>query len=100
MNRKPIKDILIDIQDEEYCFLTAFESLDEEKRNRFLQNCYTASKEHDLALAIVTCNDLKADLDAEMEKEAERLHTLPRSPLFDSFDEIMGGFPSIHKDAA
>lgn len=100
MSRKPIKDILIDIQDDEFCYLTAFESLDEEKRNALLKGFYLAVSMNDSGSAFLTARDLRSDLDAAMEAEAQRIYELPRSPLFLEFDEINSGFPGVQREAA
>lgn len=100
MSRKPIKEILVDIHDDEFCYLTAFEALDEEKRNALLRGFYLASSQHSASSALLTANDLRSDLDAAMEAEAQRIYELPRSPLFVAFDEINSGFPSIERTAA
>lgn len=97
--RKPIKDIVIDIQDEEYWYLTSFEDLDEEKRNDILRRLYHSALCKDKGLALSNAESLQIAIDEAVQVEAQRLHELPPSPFDQSFDEIMSGFPRIRSAA-
>lgn len=99
MNRKPISEIRDDIQDEEYWYLTMFESLDEEKRNDILRRLYHSALCKDKGLALSNAESLQIAIDAEVETEAQRIQDLPRSPLLVAFDDIMEGFPKVRSAA-
>lgn len=85
---KDLETCLDDIHDDEYWYLTAFESIkDEDMKNGILRRLYHSAACKDAGLALSNCQSLQIAIDDEVKKEAHRLSEKP-DPFYEPVTEF------------
>lgn len=98
---RTVEECLDDLQDDSYAYTTT--------RNEFVDADLDESTTRAACNALISGDTASFNLFARshfqavidaMQERAVAMQARSKNPLFEAFDEIMSGFPTIHKDAA
>lgn len=98
---RTVEECLDDLQEDSYAYTTTLiEFMDEDLVEGLLKAICQAVEINNAASLPFFAQSLGQAVNDAMSERAVAMQTKTKNPLLEAFDEIMSGFPTIHKDAA